>query len=245
MLATAALGQQVAEKTAEFEVASIKPSPPPGPGGGRGPANDPTLFAARSSSLRRLITRAYAVEEYQVAGGPAWTETDLYDIDARPESPSSSQEMLLMLRSLLSDRFQLKFHRETRPIQLNVLSVTKGGPRFGPEFHPAKEGDPPSNLGKQSINHLTFPGLTIQRFSTYLRLNMMRDPETNTTVGLQDVPPILDETGLTGRYDIILNADSHEAWSATLEHQLGLKVEVRKVPTEIIVIDSAVKPSGN
>jgi len=75
---------------------------------------------------------------------------------------------------------------------------------------------------------------------------MSRDPETNTRVmSPEDVPPVLDETGLTGRYDIILNADSHEDWSAMLEHQLGLKVELRKVPREIIVIDSAVKPSGN
>jgi len=86
----------------------------------------------------------------------------------------------------------------------------------------------------------------MQRFATYLRMNMSRDPETNTRVmSPEDVPPVLDETGLTGRYDIILNADSHEDWSAMLEHQLGLKVELRKVPREIIVIDSAVKPSGN
>jgi len=245
VLATAAFCNQDADKTPKFEVASIKPSPPPSPGGGRGPASDPTLFAARRSSLKRLIMRAYGVEDYQVAGGPGWVETDLYDIDARPEGPASGEEMLLMLRSLLSDRFQLKFHRETKPIQMNVLIVAKGGPKFGPEFHPVKEGDPPSNLGKQSISHLTFPGLTIQRFTTYLRMNMFRDPETNTTVSPLDVPPVLDETGLTGRYDIILNADSHEAWSATLEHQLGLNLELRKVPREIIVIDSAVKPTEN
>jgi len=75
---------------------------------------------------------------------------------------------------------------------------------------------------------------------------MIRDPISETFVGIQDVPAITDETGLTGLYYIAFDADPHgEAWSATLERQFGLTLNLRKVPTEIIVIDSVAKPSGN
>jgi uncharacterized protein (TIGR03435 family) len=128
---------------------------------------------------------------------------------------------------------------------MNVLVVAKGGPKFGPEFHEFKEGDPPVDPGKQTASHLTFPGVPLQIFVDRLRMMMIRDPVTETFVGIQDVLPILDKTGLAGRYVIVFNANPQEDWSATLEHQLGLKLEQRKVPMEMIVIDSAVKPSGN
>jgi uncharacterized protein (TIGR03435 family) len=68
-------------------------------------------------------------------------EDDRYDIEARPESPATREQMLLMLQSLLSERFQLAFHRETKPLPVNALVVAKGGPKFGAQFHPLKAGE--------------------------------------------------------------------------------------------------------
>ncbi len=74
---------------------------------------------------------------------------------------------------------------------------------------------------------------------------LTRDPITDTFVGIQDVLPILDKSGLAGRYYIAFDIGTHEDWPSALEHQLGLKLDWRMVPTEIIVIDNAAKPSGN
>jgi uncharacterized protein (TIGR03435 family) len=186
------------------------------------------------------------LDYYKVAGGPGWVETELYDIEARPDAPASRQEMYLMLRGLLADRFQLKFHRETRPIVMNAVVPAKGGPKFGAAFHELKEGDAPATPGKPAAwSQMTFPGVPFQTFVDRLRLWMTRDPVADTRVDIRDVLPLLNETGLAGRYYIDFNIDSHEDWSATLEHQLGLKLEQRKVPTEILAIDSAARPSAN
>ena len=239
LLTTTALAQPPA-----FEVASVKPSPPPTPGR-TAPANDPTLFAAHNRTLKQLIQRAYDVEDYQVSGGPNWTDTDRFDVDAKPENSSSPAEMLLMLRTLLADRFQLTFHRETRPVELNVLTVAKGGPKFGPQFAVSNEGDMPPHSGKSVLNHLDFQNIPIRVFITYLRMNMSRDPATGHTVGLQEVAPVLDRTGLTEKYNIVLDIGVSEEWPQILQHQLGLTVDLRKTPVEVLVIEGAAKPAGN
>jgi uncharacterized protein (TIGR03435 family) len=206
---------------------------------------DPTLFSAKNSTLKSLIRRAYDLEDYQISGGPAWTAADRYDVDARPESPSSPDQMMLMLRTLLADRFQLTSHRETKLLPLNVLSTGKGGVKFGPQFHPVSEGDTPAPRGKPIVNQLPFSRVTMRTFATYLHLNLSRDLVTGAMASPQDVPPVLDQTGLSGTYDIVLNTDGQSDWPDLLERQLGLRLELRKVPTEIFVIDNAAKPSGN
>jgi uncharacterized protein (TIGR03435 family) len=105
--------------------------------------------------------------------------------------------------------------------------VAKDGPKFGPELHPVKEGEPPLSPGKRALNHMVYPGVPFDTFLNRLHMLMIRDPSTGAYVGIQDVPPLLDETGLTGRYDIVFDAGSDESWSATLQRQLGLKLEER------------------
>jgi uncharacterized protein (TIGR03435 family) len=208
----------------------------------------PALLSVVGLTLQRLVMMAYDISDsqpYRVTGGPGWVETDPYEIDARSASPVSREEILLMLGSLLADRFQLKSHRETRPLVMNVLVVAKGGPKFGPTFHEFKEGDQPVNPAKPTRNQIVYPGIPLQTFVDRLRIMMTRDPVTETFVTIQDVLPILDQTDLAGRYYIVFNANTQEDWSAALEHQFGLKLETRKVPTDMIVIDSAAKPAGN
>ena len=117
------------QQTPSFEVASVKPTA--GRGGGKGAKGggstaDPMLFSRHETTLRSLILRAYDIEDYQLSGGPAWIDSDRYDIDARPEHPASQEQLMLMLRSLLADRFQLAIHRETKTIAVYALAVAKG-----------------------------------------------------------------------------------------------------------------------
>jgi uncharacterized protein (TIGR03435 family) len=245
-LATLVRGQTSSESSPVFEVSSVKPSSK-GSGAHR-PTVDPSLLSVKGMTLQGLIMLAYDVpptDAYRVTGGPEWAETDLYDVDARPATPSSRANMQLMLRSLLADRFHLSIHWETKDVVMDVLAPARGGPKFGPQFHAMKDGDPPPDLGKFSLGNMAYPGITIGDFLNRLRIAMTRDPLTGTYVGTQDVRPLLDGTGLTGRYVIVLKADSEESWTAMLERQLGLKLDQRKVPVEIIAIDSVAKPAGN
>jgi hypothetical protein len=162
-LPTLIRAQTSPEKPPSFEVASVKASPK----GQRAhlPAIDPSLLSVKGTTLKGLVMLAYSVpptDSYRVAGGPGWVDTDPYDVDARPAAPSSRADMISMLRSLLADRFRLLVHREVRDVTMNVLVVAKGGPRFGPQFHAVVDGDPPSDLGRLSITHLSYPGITIE-----------------------------------------------------------------------------------
>jgi uncharacterized protein (TIGR03435 family) len=71
------------------------------------------------------------------------------------------------------------------------------------------------------------------------------DPATGPVVPSAEIPPILDRTGIEGEYSILISYDAQEDWLALLERQLGLKLEARKEPVELLVIDHAAKPSEN
>jgi uncharacterized protein (TIGR03435 family) len=177
----------------------------------------------------------------QLSGGPAWIENDRFDVDARPEHPSTPEQVNLMLRSLLADRFQLTLHREILTQAVYVLTVAKGGPKFGPYFQRMKEGDPfPPDGGRIQV------GGSLKNFAFLLRSNMrLYDPSTGPVARGSDVPPILDHTGLSGEYSILLSYDTHEDWQAILEHQLGLKLDLHKEPVEALIVNHVAKPSGN
>ena len=229
-----------------FDVASVKPSPPST--SDHDQHIDHGLFSAKGTSLRGFLMMAYGIsglQFYRMAGGPTWLGSEMFDIDARSETPASRTEMMLMLRTLLADRFQVKLHFETRDILSDVLVIAKGGPKFGPDFHEMKDGDSPIDPGKPSLTRMVFPGAPIQTFVDRLRLWMQRDPATGRMSPFQNAPPLLDDTGLKGRYAIVFNAGSDEDWSTTLQRQLGLKLEERKIATEILVVDSAARPSAN
>jgi uncharacterized protein (TIGR03435 family) len=229
-----------------FDVASVKPSPAATTDHDQ--HIDRGLFSAKGTSLRGFLMIAYGIsglQFYRISGGPAWMDSELFDIDAHCETPATRAEMMLMLRSLLADRFQVKLHFETRAVPSNVLVVAKGGPKLGADFHEVKDGDAPIDPGKSSLTHMVFTGAPIQTFVDRLRLWMQRDPATGRMSPFQDAPPLIDDTGLKGRYVIVFNAGSDEDWSTTLQRQLGLKLEERKIATEILVVDSAARPSAN
>ncbi len=112
----------------QFEVASIKPSAPEPMGrfrvgismapGGR--------LTTTGTTAKMLIQQAYGVRDFQIVGGPSWLGTERYDITAKAEGAAASDDIKLMLQSLLADRFQMKFHRETKELPIYSLVVAKG-----------------------------------------------------------------------------------------------------------------------
>jgi uncharacterized protein (TIGR03435 family) len=110
-----------------FEVASIKPHA--GGGSFGGTRVSPGRMNVENLPLRRLIRNAYAVMDFQIAGAPEWVDSQGFDIVANSEGDFSAGRMLLALRAILEDRFQLRVHREVRGGPVYNLVVAKGGPK--------------------------------------------------------------------------------------------------------------------
>jgi uncharacterized protein (TIGR03435 family) len=248
---SAAFAQTDHDKPLAFEVASVKLSGPGtsplrnAPPGSRGFVVTPTTVAVNHATLKSLLRWAYDVEDYQVSGGPGWADTEWYDVDARAGGPSSPDQLRVMMRSLLSDRFQLASHSETKSMLLNVLSVAGDGPKFGSQFHLADTNAGPSPLAKPVIDQLHFSQVSMKTFATFLRLNLSHDLINNRPINPAEISPVLDQTGLSGVYDIVLKTKDQGDWPKVLDRQMGLKLDLRKAPITVIVIDAVSRPSPN
>jgi len=134
---------QSARVRAEFDVASIRPPDPAGDRGTNMSTNGGTL-RMHNATLKFCIIAAYGVQESLIEGGPAWINSDTFEILAKGDSAQNVQ-LLPMLQSLLEDRFKLKVHREIRQRPVYTLTVAKNGPRL----HPSDSSD--GFLGRRGI----------------------------------------------------------------------------------------------
>jgi uncharacterized protein (TIGR03435 family) len=225
LFAAASLGQTPAPPT--FEVASIKPATAE-PGNSSGISTDRGRIAGRNVTLKRCIRGAYGMPEAQIFGGPKWVDEERYDIDAKAAGPAGDHALMEMLQQLLAERFKLIIHRETRPLSGYALVVGKKGIT-------AKRSEPDTgsrtNSSRRSIDAT---GCSMGSLATKLAEVLH--------------VPVADSTGLEGKFDFKLEWIPDELQTAVLpalEEQLGLKLEGRRVPTEVIVIDRAEKASAN
>ena len=113
-----------------FEVATIKPSAPNQPGKGFGFRGD--HFRTANTNLNDLIAFAYGLHAKQIIDAPPWFGTDLYDIEAKPDTEGrpNQKQMQTMVQKLLADRFKLTFHHDTRELSVYVIRVASGGPKM-------------------------------------------------------------------------------------------------------------------
>lgn len=223
-----------------FDVASVKPNK----SGTRAVSNkfEPQRLSYTNASLRTLIEHAYRLRSYQLQGLPVWASSDIWDIDARSESPSTMRQKMELLQALLADRFQLKFHRETKELPQYKLVIAKNGPKL----KLAKDSGPDATrIGRGLIeNH----HMNLAELPDWLKGELGR--------------PVVDATGLTGSFDIKLEwlpdegqpnsegiVPSPDSPGATIfsaiQEQLGLKLEAHKGPVEVLIIDRVEKPSAN
>ncbi len=228
------------ESRPAFEVASIRPHPGLAMVVGINVSGSRITISAHA--LQGLILTAYELEGYQLYGGPQWMDEERYDIEARAggEAPPTPIQVRLMLQTLIADRFQLKFHRETKQLSEYELRVAKGGPKL-------KASAP------GSVNSLRFGGGESVSVLTVTGGGMEQLAKQLGNSGLER--PVLDKTGLTGQYDYELRwsvdqagagrADGPPSVVTAIQEQLGLKLESIKGPVEIFVIDHAERPSGN
>jgi len=233
-----------------FEVATIKPSVPDSPGQainvGRGGGN---AFTTLNTPVSELIKFAYGIHGKQVTGGPAWLESDKFDILAKPDTagiPNVTQ-LRTMVQKLLAERFGLEFHREKKELAAYVITVDKAGVKMSKAEGngvnlPGFGGRGPGAVGVQNA--------TMAEFADFLQARILERP-------------VVDQSGLTDRYNFTLewkpdptqlgptppalpqNIEDRPDFMTAARQQLGLKIEASKAPVEVLVIDKVIKPTEN
>ena len=223
----------------EFEVASVKPAKP----GARGDHlnSDSGMLTGTNLSLKSMVVTAFNVKDYQV-DGPNWIGSQNFDIVAKFPGPLANDPAKYnaalgsMMRKMLADRFGLEAHREQRTLPVYGLTVAKSGIKF------KQAEDSGGHSSKGNSTHYEGTCISMETFANFLSRRKSELPA--------DVP-VLDMTGLKGCYDLKLDwvpevrADAAEAaavqtappLTVAIQEQLGLKLESRKAPVEIIVVD--------
>jgi uncharacterized protein (TIGR03435 family) len=262
-----------------FEVATVKPSKAGDnriaimaqPGG---------RFRVTNATLKMVMAVAYRVRDFQISGGPGWTGTDRWDIEGKAEEgsiqlntiplePTVVSPLMLMVQSLLEDRFQLKMHRESKDLPVYELLVAKGGSKMKlaadqSPMRPPERGSPPPPMPQK--------GGTVPRGMTNMGPGRIEANGTPIAFFIQGLAqqlgrPVIDKTGLQGFYDIKLQwtpelgeglakpggveppppppDPSGPSIFTAIQEQLGLRLESVKGPVDVLVIDSVQRPTEN
>jgi bla regulator protein blaR1 len=257
-----------------FEADSVKPHNSSGAVEMSRVSFTPYGFSATNVTLQTLIRDVYRVQESQISGAPNWLNSDRYDIEARMEKSVADELRKLdpmqslparqrMLQALLADRCKLTLHRETKDLPVYALAIAENDPTL----QEAKPGDTYANGIKGPNGHPGGPG----------NISMGRGTLTGSALSMADFVralsdqlgrPVLDRTGLTGKYDLTLQwtpddnqlpmlretesihsapppAPSGSSLFTVIQEQLGLELESQDSPMEILVIDHVEKPSEN
>jgi uncharacterized protein (TIGR03435 family) len=238
-----------------FEVATIKPARPGIPGKGFTVRGGEVLTI--NTSVSDLLTMAYNLHAKQIVNGADWVSSQKYDITGKADVPGlpGIEQFKLMIQKLVADRFQLKFHREKKELSAYVITVAKTGNKLTPSA-----ADP---------NQL--PGLFFSGPGRFTARNATLTEFAQVMQGSAMDRPVVDQTGLTGRYDFTLNWTPDEFQFAdirgpngalpqpppgrdtteypdlftAIQQQLGLKIDSGKAPVDVLVIDHVERPSEN
>jgi uncharacterized protein (TIGR03435 family) len=246
-----------------FDVATIKLSDAPPNAGALLNFPSPQRMSITNFSLRMLIGSAYGPElgpGYQVAGGPEWLEKDRFVVVGQAAGTATRAEMIAMLRTLLVDRFGLKYHVDTKDVDAYALVPARTDGKLGPKLAKwdgtcnGKEPPPaqPNSTGPRCAAFFRPPGLVMRGVTMAVLANMLSAQITNLG------RPVVDKTGLSGEFDFDLettfapltpNAGAADTAAPSvfvaLQEQLGLKLEPTRTSVKVLVVDSAQRPTEN
>jgi uncharacterized protein (TIGR03435 family) len=274
-IALAGLAAQGQTPKPAFEVASIKPAIPLGPLGMRfdisgGPGTrDPGLYRCQNCSLYLIVTAAYDIKLPAKFSGPDWLQNVRFDISAKLPDGATKEAFHLMLQNLLAERFKLAVHREKKEMPVYELTVAKNGPKFKesvPKDAPQDDASPGKLKTDGEGYPVLAPGMTMAMLPGHARLRS----ENQTMEWFADMlshqvgGPIIDATGLKGKYDFVLSWVLEERSAArggmpdaaseptgptllsAIQSQLGLKLDAKKGLVEVLVVDHIEKvPTEN
>jgi len=258
--------------------------------------NDPGRIHYTLMTLRDLIRMAYDVKDYQISG-PEWLNSERFDVTATFPADTPKDQVPLMMQNLLAERFQMAVHREKRELPAYAMVVAKNGPKFKESAEaPEDKATGPDAGGGRGGGMVTFSvagagsmDKVVSEASKMMggRGGMINLPgglvaKKTTMTALADMlsrrmdRPVLDETGLTAKYDFNLqytpepgerpmmfggpaaaalsggSSDVHmpdpsgPPLPVALQQQLGLKLEPKKLPLDMVIVDKAEKiPTEN
>ncbi len=213
-----------AQKPSSFEVTSVK----------RSPKNqyvpvtvNPQRFWAVMDVAGAILWANDLVDQgYKLSGGPQWIHSKYFEIEGRAKSPATKKEMQSMVQSLLADRFKLKTHRETKQMPVYALVVGRSGSKL-----------------KVSTESCAEDGCIGVAPTEFFARGAKMDAIAATLSNMLG-RPVLDQTGLDKRYEFRMKfTDTANIFAAIQD--LGLTLETRRAPVEVIVVDSASEPALN
>jgi uncharacterized protein (TIGR03435 family) len=233
-----------------IEVATIKPSDPNSQGKGVHPNGRHLVI--QNYTLNDLISFAYSVQARQVVGAQDWFGSDRYDIDILPDIPGSPSlnQAKELVQKLLTDRFKIVFHHEKKEMAVYAITIAKGGPKLTKS---ASDPNSPPGLFFTGYGVLNVHNATIAEYADLMQSSVLDKP-------------VVDQTGLTDKYDFILKWTPDDSQFATMpmrkppttdeasappnlydavQEQLGLKMAAARAEADVMVIDHVEKPSAN
>ena len=224
-----------------FEVATIKPHDPSA-NDDVGFNNSGERFSVHNEPLVAILMVAYSIHRTQIEGLPDW-KNDRWDIEGIADTPGepNGRQQQEMLQKLLVERFGLRFHREQRELPVYMMQIAKGGPKLKPAAKPNEQTDQDFH-GEHNVAILKYSSTDMSEF--VLGESFVLDR------------PLVDQTGLTGKYDFTLRYNFRETSAegdsaavpglfTAVQEQLGLKFVPTKAPLDVLVIDHIERPSAN
>jgi uncharacterized protein (TIGR03435 family) len=226
----------------DWEVATVRPGNPDDTNGQR------IRFRGRyvmilDHTVEDILLIGYGVQKSQLAGEPDWVKTERWDVDGVPdvEGEPSMRQLQAMMQKILMERFELKSHREQRVMPVFALTVAKGGPKITPDV-----SDPNGWINQQNS---AANGRDVEN------LKNASMPDLAQILQFRVDRPVVDQTGLKGRYDFKLQWTTDEAQTTqpdappglftAIQEQIGLKLEPVKAPADVLVIDNVRRSGAN
>lgn len=226
----------------DWDVATVRPADP-------NAKNDKFDVVGRhviveNQPVEVMLMMAYGLQKSQIANAPDWVKTERYDVEglANVDGQPSVEQFQGMVRKLLAERFGLKMHMDRREMPVFALTVANGGPKM--EKSP---GDPKGVMnesvrGGDGQRTLGFTNTSMKDFALLMLVEVDR--------------PVVDQTGLEGRYNFQLSYTKDEQRAPTdgnaapslftaIQEQMGLKLDPVKAPAPVLVIDSVQRPTAN
>jgi len=230
-------------------------------------------FVRSYITLVQLMIYAHEISDFQIEGGPDWVRTRRYDVEAKADRSRPASEMRLMVRRLLTERFNLKTHVETRERPRYALVTTRDDKRLGPKLKPsafdcpaivaARGPDFKLPSGPPQPGEPPRCGIVARLGGGSRTLMAEGQPMSAIAKMFQSLAGrvIVDKTGLPGTFDIEVETEILElgdlppntfgepkeglSLSTALREQLGLKLESERGPVDLLVIDSVDRPTPN
>lgn len=244
------LSAQTAAPQGRFAVATIHPSRPDE---FMSVAVEGRRFSTTNASVKDLIDYAYMLHHSQVVGGPSWLESDKYDVTAEADQTDriTQGQGRTMVQYLLADRFRFTFHRDRRTLPVYDITVASGGPKVRPG---AGDANGFGTFGFPGYGAMQVSNATLSEFANFLQRYVLDRPVLNET-GIEgrytfrlDWTP--DDSQFPGRTDGLRSIPPDRTFEppdlfGAMQSQLGLRMVAKKASAEVLVVDHLERPTPN